>query len=469
LPPATITPQALERLSAQPWPGNIRQLKQTLERTLLLVGRSELRQADFVALEQHEHGSPRLGVDGMTLEQVERHMIVHALEQHQGNISRVAKTLGLSRTALYRRLERHGLGRRRTAPTARQPRPRRRRRAHGRPSPSLRQRLYAYLIAAHALFFALTVLLLRGQPVLMLALEAALLLSLALGLRLVRRALEPLGYTRHFHDLLQDQHYAARLQHSSDKELNELVQLFNTMLGALYQERLQIGEQQGFLDRLLEATPSAVIVFDFDGRISLLNASAHALPGLADARGKTLAECASAGDSLLTQLDALPLGDSQLLADAEGRRYRGQRGQFYDRGFARHFLLVEELTEELELGTRHLRKADPRARARSQQHGGRHRLGARLAAVLPQPAGRARQRRLQHRHPRRAAPQRQPGRVHRALHARGEDAGAGAAPAAIRDIMDDILYLYREQCRSRGISIAWQRCDEVRRSPWTAS
>jgi two-component system NtrC family response regulator len=56
LPPATITPQALEWLSAQPWPGNIRQLKQTLERTLL-VGRSELRQADFVAVEQHEHGA----------------------------------------------------------------------------------------------------------------------------------------------------------------------------------------------------------------------------------------------------------------------------------------------------------------------------------------------------------------------------------------------------------------------------
>ncbi len=116
LPAATIAPQALEWLSAQPWPGNIRQLKQTLERTLLLVGRNELRQADFVAAEQHEHGGAlgapgqRLGVDGMTLEQVERHMIAHALDQHQGNISRVAKALGLSRTALYRRLERHGLG-----------------------------------------------------------------------------------------------------------------------------------------------------------------------------------------------------------------------------------------------------------------------------------------------------------------------------------------------------------------------
>jgi two-component system, NtrC family, response regulator len=108
----SLTPQALEWLSAQPWPGNIRQLKQTLERTLLLVGKKQLGQADFLAADQADdgNGQGRLGVDGMTLEQVERHMIAKAMEQHQGNISRVAKALGLSRTALYRRLERHGIG-----------------------------------------------------------------------------------------------------------------------------------------------------------------------------------------------------------------------------------------------------------------------------------------------------------------------------------------------------------------------
>jgi two-component system NtrC family response regulator len=107
-----LTPPALDWLGAQPWPGNIRQLKQTLERTILLVGKSVLTQADFLTAAHHDdaRGQLRLGVDGMTLEQVERHMIGKALEQHQGNISRVAKALGLSRTALYRRLERHGLG-----------------------------------------------------------------------------------------------------------------------------------------------------------------------------------------------------------------------------------------------------------------------------------------------------------------------------------------------------------------------
>jgi two-component system NtrC family response regulator len=108
----TLTPQALDWLTAQAWPGNIRQLKQTLERTMLLVGKRQLGQADFVQAEQQDegNGAVRLGVDGMTLEQVEKHMIENALSQHQGNISRVAKALGLSRTALYRRLERHGLG-----------------------------------------------------------------------------------------------------------------------------------------------------------------------------------------------------------------------------------------------------------------------------------------------------------------------------------------------------------------------
>lgn len=111
LEPVALTPGALEWLSAQPWPGNIRQLKQTLERTVLLVGKPQLGQADFIAADQPDTlPQHKTGVDGMTLEQVERHMIEQAMDQHRGNISRVAKELGLSRTALYRRLERHGLG-----------------------------------------------------------------------------------------------------------------------------------------------------------------------------------------------------------------------------------------------------------------------------------------------------------------------------------------------------------------------
>jgi two-component system NtrC family response regulator len=106
-----MTHTAREWLAAQPWPGNIRQLKQVLERTLLLVGKRVLDQADFVDAESSEveTSRPGIGVDGMTLEQVERLMIEKALLQHDRNISRMAKALGLSRAALYRRLEKYGL------------------------------------------------------------------------------------------------------------------------------------------------------------------------------------------------------------------------------------------------------------------------------------------------------------------------------------------------------------------------
>lgn len=107
----SITAGAREWLSTQSWPGNIRQLKQVLERTLLLVGKPVLDLADFLSAAHGESDNSKssLGVEGMTLEQIERHMIQKLLELHKRNISRVARALGLSRAALYRRLEKFGL------------------------------------------------------------------------------------------------------------------------------------------------------------------------------------------------------------------------------------------------------------------------------------------------------------------------------------------------------------------------
>lgn len=142
---------------------------------------------------------------------------------------------------------------------------------------SLRGRMTAYLVGLHAVFLVLALLLYRERPLVIVGVELLLLGSLLVGLLLIGRALQPLDYARRFHELLQDRNYAARLQQSPHDELAGLVDLFNRMLDALYQERLKLGEQRGFLDRLLEASPSAVIAFDFDGRISLINASAAAL------------------------------------------------------------------------------------------------------------------------------------------------------------------------------------------------
>ena len=102
----TLDPEALRALLAHPWPGNVRELDHALERAVLLA-RSSVLEAGDLGLRAAPGGTP--SIEQMTLDDVERVLIQKALARHGGNVSEAAKTLGLSRSALYRRLERHGL------------------------------------------------------------------------------------------------------------------------------------------------------------------------------------------------------------------------------------------------------------------------------------------------------------------------------------------------------------------------
>jgi two-component system NtrC family response regulator len=110
----TISPQALRWLQAQPWPGNARQLKQLVERTLLMTDGAVLEAEDFKHPgEMAARAAPPRDAlpppGSMTIDEIEKGMIVKCLAHYEGNLSRVAEALGLSRPALYRRLEKHGI------------------------------------------------------------------------------------------------------------------------------------------------------------------------------------------------------------------------------------------------------------------------------------------------------------------------------------------------------------------------
>jgi DNA-binding NtrC family response regulator len=114
-PPIALADRALVWLQDQPWPGNIRQLKQTIERAVLVVDGDRLDAADLVALsgleEREARGGTALPSPGtMTLDEMEKAMIVKCMRHYEGNVTRVAEALGLSRAALYRRFEKYGLG-----------------------------------------------------------------------------------------------------------------------------------------------------------------------------------------------------------------------------------------------------------------------------------------------------------------------------------------------------------------------
>ena len=102
-----VTPEAIEYLQAQAWPGNIRQLEHVVEKALILGNEMELHTGDF---DITDVGICSLkDTEDMTLEEVERHTIAVALQQVGGNISEVARKLGVSRQTLYNKIRRYGL------------------------------------------------------------------------------------------------------------------------------------------------------------------------------------------------------------------------------------------------------------------------------------------------------------------------------------------------------------------------
>lgn len=110
--PLQVSPESIQWLKALPLPGNIRQLKNLVERTVLVSPHDNLQLIDFQqqyepVAQKNKTGLPDVGT--MTLEAMEVQMIRQAMAFHKEKIARVARSLGLTRSALYRRLEKYGI------------------------------------------------------------------------------------------------------------------------------------------------------------------------------------------------------------------------------------------------------------------------------------------------------------------------------------------------------------------------
>ena len=112
LPRVEFSSDAQTYLSRLPFLGNIRELKNLVERTILVSGKALLDAADFEVHCMNTSGSKSTipsSLEGLTLDELEKQTILRSLEAHGGNLSHVATALGISRAALYRRLEKYGI------------------------------------------------------------------------------------------------------------------------------------------------------------------------------------------------------------------------------------------------------------------------------------------------------------------------------------------------------------------------
>jgi DNA-binding NtrC family response regulator len=104
----TVSQEALKELKAYAWPGNVRELQHAAERAVIMTDSAVLQPEDFL-LSKSAKPENNFDTESYNLENVEQAIIGKALDKHEGNISKTAKELGISRAALYRRIEKYDL------------------------------------------------------------------------------------------------------------------------------------------------------------------------------------------------------------------------------------------------------------------------------------------------------------------------------------------------------------------------
>jgi two-component system nitrogen regulation sensor histidine kinase NtrY len=204
---------------------------------------------------------------------------------------------------------------------------------------SLRAKIIVYLVLIHAVLAAISFFVLREDPPWLLAVEGLFVLSIVFGVLLVRTFFVPLDLIRTGAELIGERDFTSQFREVGQPEMDSLIRIYNQMIDRLREERLKQQEQHYFLEKILAASPAGVLTLDFDRRVSSLNPAAEKLLEVAAAEIQ--------GRELEGALAAIPEGGSEVLALQGGRRLKVTRTEFFDRGFPRGFLLLEELTEEL--------------------------------------------------------------------------------------------------------------------------
>jgi len=199
---------------------------------------------------------------------------------------------------------------------------------------TLRTKLLLWFIVLHLVFAGLAVVVLMEHQNWLFAAEVSFVISIVISYRMVNALFLPMTLIRTGAELISERDFTSRFVPVGQPEMDRLIEIYNAMIDRLRDERLAAEEQQQLLQKIVEASPSGIVICDFNGAIQQSNPAAQRL----------LSEPAVS--------EALPLlapGESKLVTLAGARKLKIWNAEFRDRGFAKTFYLLEEMTEELRL------------------------------------------------------------------------------------------------------------------------
>lgn len=210
----------------------------------------------------------------------------------------------------------------------------------------LRLKFILFVLVLHLILILLSLRLIKEYRLLFIGVEILILVSVVVSIYLYKSFIHPLNLISAGIESLKDKDFNTKFVKVGQRDMDDLIEVYNRMIDELRSERVKLKEQHYFLNKLINASPAGIIVLDFEDRISHLNPAALSLlnSGGQDIIGKRLIDIKGA---LPRKLNRLGDGESAIMNIDGLHSYKCRKSHFLDRGFHHHFIMIEELTEEI--------------------------------------------------------------------------------------------------------------------------
>ncbi|HTI58108.1 sensor histidine kinase [Mucilaginibacter sp.] len=210
----------------------------------------------------------------------------------------------------------------------------------------LRTKYILFVVILHLIVLVLSYYILEKDLVFFIISEVFVIISLIIAWNLYRQLIQPLKSLMQGIEAIRDRDFNVKFVPTGKREVDQLIGVYNEMIDHLRTERTIQEQQHFFLEKLIYTSPTGIIILDYDNNIHQINPKACTILNVNEKELLKLS-VEYLPDEFLKHIKMVKPGDSKIFKLNGATTYRLQRSHFIDRGFARDFIMIEELTAEI--------------------------------------------------------------------------------------------------------------------------
>jgi two-component system, NtrC family, nitrogen regulation sensor histidine kinase NtrY len=210
----------------------------------------------------------------------------------------------------------------------------------------LRTKFLVFVVILHLITLVLSYFVFQDDKVLFIFSEVFILISVSISYKLFKELIQPLQTLMRGVEAIKDRDFNIKFTKTGKYEMDELIDVYNNMIDHLRVERTKQEQQHFFLEKLIQTSPTGIVILDHDEKVHQLNPKAYNIIGVDEKQvvGKPIEEIDL---PIIKEIKQLKSGESKTISLNGINTFKLQKSHFIDRGFARSFVMIEELTAEI--------------------------------------------------------------------------------------------------------------------------